>query len=131
MLKKCIVTLGLILATTAAPVFAAEEIFLTASPNSIDFSFAPNQAQVFTNAFPWVVKATCQITCDDNVYNQMQAKILKKNGTLNKMPLSIGDTMTLDIHNGDTFEISASSAAKVELKNTGVGHITASCFIAG
>lgn len=131
MLKKFIVSLGLVLATTASPVFAAKVIYLTASPSSIDFSFDPDHAQVFTNAFPWVLKATCQITCDDSVFNQMQAKILKKSGTLNKMPLNMGDSMTLDIHNGDTFEMVANSGAKVEIKNTGEGHIKASCYVAG
>jgi hypothetical protein len=132
MLRKFIVSLGLLISAIAMPVLAApKEVYLSMSTSGIDFYFEPNQSQVFTNAFPWTLKATCQVVCDDSVMNSMQAKILKKSGILNDQTLNIGESMCLDIHNGDVFSLIAPSGSKVEIKNVGGSTIKANCFVAG
>jgi|LakMenEpi03Aug12_release.lakeMendotaPanAssembly.Ray.scaffolds.fasta_scaffold1640602_1 hypothetical protein len=132
MLRKCIVSLGLLMSAVAMPALAApKEIFLTMSTSGIDFYFEPNQSTVFTNAFPWQLKATCQVVCDDSVLNSMQAKILKKFGILNDQRLEVNQSMCLDIHDGDKFSLVAPQGSKVEIKNTGASIIKANCFVGG
>lgn len=128
MFKKLIMSLALF-AGISTPLFASQEIYLTMSANNIDFSFEPNQSKVFTNAFPWILKANCQVSCDDSLRNSLDAKIIKKGGIMNGTVLNIGDSMSLDIHDGDTFSMSSYAGAKVEIKNTGEGAITATCYI--
>jgi hypothetical protein len=132
MLRKYIVSLGLLISAVTMPVLAApKEVYLTMSTSGIDFYFEPNQSQVFTNLFPWTLKATCQVDCDDSVINSMQAKILKKSGILNNNFLIENQSMCLNIHDGDKFSLIAPSGSKVEIKNTGDSTIKANCFVAG
>ena len=128
MFKKFIMSLALF-AGISTPIFASQEIYLTMSSNNIDFSFEPNQSKVFTNAFPWTLKATCQISCDDSVKNSLEARVIKKGGIMNDTVLNIGDSMSLDIHDGDSFSLSSYAGAKVEIKNTGDSAIKAICYV--
>jgi hypothetical protein len=129
MLKNIVLSVGVLIGTFSSPIFAANEIYLTQSTSGVEFNFKKDESRVFTNAFPWLLKANCEISCDDSVHNSMQITILKKNGSLNNIPLVIGDSMCLDVHNNDTFNLIASSGAKVELKNNGEGPIKATCYI--
>jgi len=128
MFKKFIMSLVLF-AGISTPLFASQSIYLTMSSNNIDFSFEPNHSKVFTNAFPWTLKATCQISCDDSVRNSMEAKIIRKGGIMNDTVLNVGDSMRLDIHNGDIFTMISYTGSKVEIKNTGEKVIIASCYV--
>lgn len=128
MIRKMLISLSLILSIISQPSFATREIMLSMG-SDIEFNFQANEAQVFTNAFPWLLNVSCTITCDDVVKNAMQVNVLKKNGSLNNMPLKAGDFMCLDVYNRDTFKISAVSGAKVQIKNIGQGPIKASCAI--
>lgn len=128
MLKNIVLSVGLLIGSISTPVFA-KEFYLTQSNAGVEFSFKKDESHVFTNAFPWLLKANCEITSDDNVKNSMQVTMLKKFGTLNDMPLTLGDSMSMDLHNKDKFSITAATGAKVELKNTGEGVIKATCYI--
>lgn len=130
MFNKLMLCTGLFLATLSSSVFAVQEVYLSAtSASGIDFNFAVNEAIVFTNTFPWVVKGSCQITCNDQLKNRMQATVLKKNGTLNDTPMEKGQQLCLDIHHQDFFTMTATPGAKVEIKNIGEGAIMVTCNI--
>jgi hypothetical protein len=132
MLRKFIVSLGLLTSAIAMPALAApKEVYLSMSTSGIDFYFQPDKSQVFTNVFAWTLKASCQVVCDDSVSNRMQATILKKSGSLNKQTLNLGESMCLDIHNGDVFELVAPPGSKVEIKNIGESSIKANCSVGG
>jgi hypothetical protein len=128
MLKKRMISLGFILGLLINASFAAKNINLTLG-SGIDFHFKANQSQVFTNTFPWVLNVECTLYCDDALHNALEFIVLKKNGSLNDMPVYVGDTMSMDIHPFDKFKISAVSGARVQLINKGEGEVTAICNI--
>jgi hypothetical protein len=129
MFKKIMLSTSLLFAALTSSAQPVQEVYLTTSSSGIDFNFDVNQAIVFTNTFPWILKANCQITCNETVRNRMQATVLKKNGTLNNMPMEKGDQLCLDIYNQDMFSMTATTGAKVEIKNIGEGPIKVTCTI--
>jgi hypothetical protein len=128
MLKKRMISLGFIFGLMMNACFAAKTVNLTLG-SGIDFHFNVNEAQVFTNTFPWVLNVECTLQCDDSVKNTLEFTVLKKNGSLNDMPVYLGDTMSIDVQSMDKFKISAVSGARVQLINKGNASVSAVCVI--
>lgn len=128
MFKKLMMGLGICLGLSVSACFAAKNINLTMG-SGIDFKFGVNDSQIFTNTFPWVLNVECRLTCDDNVKNTLEFTVLKKHGSLNDLPVTVGDTRSIDVHNLDSFRISAVSGARVQLINKGQATVSAICTI--
>jgi hypothetical protein len=130
MLKKLIASLvlGLSVCVTSAMAKPMPEIYIGQS-NGVDFVLPPKESQILTNVFMWTLKASCVMSCEKNETNIIVFKILKKTGALNGIPLSSGDSMSIDIHPADELNITAYSGSKVELKNMGNTTIKATCNI--
>ena len=128
MLKKRIIALGFIFGLLMNASFAAKNVNLTLG-SGINFNFNVNESQVFTNTFPWTLNVECTIVCDDNVKNALEFIVLKKNGSLNDIPVYVGDTMTIDVHHQDKFRISAVTGARVQLSNKSEAPVSAICSI--
>lgn len=125
MLRK----IGLTLLSTVAlfnanASFATEYTFSQAS--GYEFKLPPNEPQIFTNTFFWVVDAKCTIISDSE-NNPFSFTVLRKSGSLNGVPLSKGDAMELIVHPGDQLHITAASGGRIELVNYGVDTIKAVC----
>jgi len=128
MFKKLMLGLSICFGLSINACFAAKNINLTMG-SGIDFNFGVNESQVFTNTFPWVLNVECRLKCDDNVKNILEFTVLKKHGSLNDMPVTVGDTRTINVHHLDTFRISAVSGARVQLINKGEAAVSAICTI--
>ena len=103
----------------------ASEILL-APKLSMDFSFAPNTPQVFSNILFWSVTAKCQIVTEDPS-NDLYVRVLSKYGQVNGLPLHEGDQIIITVHSNDTLNLQAGSGAKIEITNLG-DHIVTGTF---
>ncbi|MCX7117085.1 MAG: hypothetical protein NTW94_04115 [Legionellales bacterium] len=125
MLKKIgfpLLCAGSLFATSAFSI--TEHVFTQGL--SVEYEFAPNDPQVFSNIFFWEVKANCTVISNEPV-TPFSATMLRKSGSLNYSPLVAGDTLVISVQPGDTFHITAESGAKVELTNLGNDLIKANC----
>ncbi|NDH09726.1 MAG: hypothetical protein EBY16_08985 [Gammaproteobacteria bacterium] len=130
MLKKLIASLVLGLGVCLTSVMAKPmPEFYIGQSNGVDFVLNPNESQILTNVFMWPLKANCLMSCENDQINTIFFKILKKTGSLNGTPLSLGDSMAIDIKSNDELMIIANSGSKVEMKNIGSTTIKASCNI--
>lgn len=96
---------------------------------AVEYEFTPNEPQVLSNIFFWTVKAVCTVI-SDVPDNAISIKMLRKTGSVNGIPLTVGDSTGLTINPGDKLNITADSGAKVELVNLGNVSIRASCTTA-
>ncbi|MDI9818605.1 MULTISPECIES: hypothetical protein [unclassified Legionella] len=93
---------------------------------SIEYELPPNDPQEFTNSWFWTITSTCTVRTRDNS-DEIFIEVLKKSGKINGQPLSQGDTLSMIVHNGEKFVITADSGGKVKLTNRGLSTIVASC----
>ena len=105
--------------------------FSTANHNfiqglSVEYELPVNDPQVFSNIFFWTIKAVCTIVSETSE-NPLSVTMLRKNGLVNDLQLTQGDSMGLVVQPGDRLHITAVSGAKVELVNQGVKTVRASC----
>lgn len=93
-----------------------------------EFTFPSNEPQPFANTSFWTLDGTCTIKSDleDNPFS---FTVLRKSGTLNGVPLSKGDSMSLVVHPGDKLHMTAASGGKIELVNNGPFTVKATCIM--
>lgn len=130
MLKKQIASLVLGFSVFVTPVVAKPipELYIGQS-SGVDFVLASKESQILTNIFMWPLKANCVMSCENDQTNTIFFKVLKKTGNLNGIPLTSGDSMSIDISPHDELNIIASSGSKIEMKNIGTTTIKATCNI--
>lgn len=92
-----------------------------------EITLPPNEPQIFTNTFFWSLEAKCTIE-SENGNNPFAFTILRKSGSLNGIPLALGDAMDVTVHPGDIIYITAASGARVELINRGEKTFKANCY---
>lgn len=95
---------------------------------AVEYTFPPNEPQVFENIFFWRITAVCTVISQENAY--IGVKMLHKSGSFNNFPLSSGDVTGALVHPGDKLHIVADAGAKVELTNTSSQTIRANCSTA-
>ena len=114
----------------AAPVFATHtlapnEHLLQITP-SIDYEFPANEPQLISNVFRWTINAECTVIQSDET-STISFKILRKTGTVNDITLARGESLSMDVHLDETFQISAAPFAAVEITNEGETTLIAHC----
>ena len=109
----------------ASNAFSSTE-HLFSQGRAIEYELPSNDPQIFSNIFFWKIQATCTII-SDNAGSPITAKMLRKTGAINDMPLATGDSIALVVQPGDKLYITADSGAKVEMVNLGEKKIIASC----
>lgn len=124
--KTC---LGLLCAGTlmAAPVFATAPQALKAG-TTIDIKLQPNEKQTFQNPAFWPVEGSCVVSTEDES-DDLFAFMKSRSGSVNGTPLKKGESITVTVHDGETFRLKAEAGAEVEVTNLGnsvvKGHCTA------
>ncbi|MDP1603956.1 MAG: hypothetical protein Q8M03_11900 [Legionella sp.] len=93
---------------------------------SIEYELNANVPEVFTNYTIFTVNATCTVKSQDES-NIIHVKALNRSGSINGKDINAGDELDLVVKNNDTFTLSAKSAAKVEMTNTGAHSLKALC----
>jgi hypothetical protein len=89
-----------------------------------DYNFLPNQPVQINNPLLWTVKANCKIITID------KSDVLKANmkyGTATLNGNVVKDGIEVNLKNGDSLAITASSRAQVVITNNGANRVTASC----
>ena len=124
-ISLCILCACTLLSNT--PLFAAIEHVFTPGI-AIEYEFFPNQPQVYANIFFWPISCTCRVISESES-NFLLVKALRKSGSVNGLPLTVGDQTVLSAKPNDLFNISADSGAKVEVTNVGLVSFKASCTV--
>lgn len=93
---------------------------------SLEYILAPNKPETFINYMYWEVEANCIITTEDEG-NELFAEALAKQGKVNDVELTMGNSMHVIVHNGETLKIAAKSGAKVRITNLGQHTVKATC----
>jgi hypothetical protein len=93
---------------------------------SIEYELVANQPEVFTNYTIFNVTAVCTVKSQDES-NIIHVRGLNRSGEINGKVINKGDEFDLIVKNGDTFTLSAKSAAKVEMTNKGEHTVKALC----
>lgn len=97
------------------------------SPNlSMDYDFEPNNAQILYNFAFWTIKAKCTVTSEIPV-TPVNITIRNKSASMDDITLSEGDTIQRNLQSGESFQITAAAAAKVEFLNLGEKTIKVHC----
>ncbi|MCH9763529.1 MAG: hypothetical protein K0U24_04770 [Gammaproteobacteria bacterium] len=109
----------------SAPTQANNEHMLQLTP-SVDYDLPANEPQAFTNVFRWTINAECTIIKSD-AKSAILFKVLRKEGRINDITLSRGESLRFNIQPKETFNISAIPGAAVELTNEGETTITVHC----
>jgi len=124
MLRK--IGLGLF---SAAALFASTSIAMThdlSSNLSMDIDLDPNKPELLTNASMMDLKAACVMqTADDK--DVIHIRAVRKSGSVNGQYLNEGDTLDIDVHNGEKISLTAKKTAQVELTNKGEHRLKAKC----
>ena len=128
MMRKIGLTLLCASGLFSTPAFSITEHVLTQGL-AVEYQFTPNEPQVLSNIFFWTIKAVCTVI-SDVPDNAISIKMLRKTGSVNGIPLTVGDSTGLMMNSGDKLNIIADSGAKVELVNLGNVAIRASCSAA-
>ncbi|STX28414.1 Uncharacterised protein [Legionella beliardensis] len=95
---------------------------------SVEYELPVNAPEVFTNFTFFKVHAICKIQTQDES-NVIHIKALNRSGQVNGQVINTGDELDLTLHNGETIDLVAESAAQVELTNKGEHLIKAKCQI--
>src|SRR3990167_5572491 len=101
----------------ATPVLSSTPYFFDLNL-SMDYVFPPNEHKVISNIFRWTIHAECTILESDEK-SSIFFKILRKTGIINQITLEKGESLRINVHPNDTFEIIAVPGASVELTNEG------------
>ena len=91
----------------------------------MDVNLAPNASKVITNHTLWTLNATC--TIQTKAQNKIVVSVLDHKGAVNGRNLSIGQVMSVVVHDHDTIAVSAEAGTRVTLQNMGTDPIQASC----
>lgn len=126
MLRKIGFSLLCAAATLSTNVYSANH---TLQPGlSLEYVLAPNKPETFINYMYWEIEANCIISSENKtVGNELFAEALAKQGKVNDVVLTMGNSMRVVVHNGETLKISAQSGAKVRITNLGQNTIKATC----
>jgi hypothetical protein len=103
------------------------EHYLPTLGSSIEYTLPPQEPQVFTNVFYWVIKASCTITSHSES-NALLVKFLKKTGEVNEQRLNAGDQIEIVLNNKEDIKIVSNPGSQVELTNMGDSTINAVCI---
>jgi len=122
-LRTSLLCLSALLAT---PALAINQYILQAGGPSIDYELPINEPQLFTNIFMWIINVDCTIISKSSI-NTISVRALRKQGSVNDISLSPGDTMVVTVDAGEAMRLTAQPGARVELTNEGDEHITARC----
>jgi len=102
-------------------------VLYIASVKSIKITLEPGKDKTLKNPLFWGLSAHCHIQCTGE--NQLVAKIIKGTGTLNGKAINAAG-LTLNVKNGDHFDITASASASVNMINNGKNVVHAECSLA-
>lgn len=92
--------------------FAGQTVLL--SPTITEkYDLKAHDTTTISNPLFWSVTVRCSI----DKTASLTATVLKKSGTINGKKMSKGDSMTLLVNPGESFEIKADGGAKVEMLN--------------
>lgn len=94
---------------------------------TVEYELPPNDPQLFINYMFWSLEANCKITSEDGVVELFAEGIAKK-GKINGVVISVGQTMLLGVHTGDSLKINADSGAKVQVTNLSNHKALATCI---
>jgi len=95
--------------------------------NSIGhYDFAPNTPVQISNPLVWSVSASCHVHTADPT-DDLAGTMVSGTGSLNGK--DVGKGLTLTVKDGDSFTISASAWAEVEITNKGVTTLHADCSL--
>ena len=90
----------------------------------VDYELPANEPLTFVNGFMWTIKASCKILSSEKD-NYVNFKVLRKEGSINNIKVSSGESIKLLFHPDDMVHIMAISGGKVELTNLSKVTITA------
>jgi hypothetical protein len=125
MKKKLKTALFCITALLATPVLSASQCLFQVNP-SVDYELPPHEPKVISNVFRWTINAECTIL-ESDTNSSIFFRILRRTGTINQITLEKGESLRVDVHPDETFEVIAVPGASVELTNEGETPITARC----
>jgi hypothetical protein len=104
----------------------AEQTSLNQQSFSIDYELPPNIPQIFSNYVFWTIEANCTLATEDQSIT-LNIVALAKQGKINLIPISSGQTLQLTLTSNENLRISADPGAKVEITNLGEHVVTAHC----
>ena len=90
------------------------------------YDFLSNSPVIISNPLFFGVSASCKVSTQDES-DILDGKILKGSGTLNGQTITSNTTLT--IKNGESFNITASAFASVEITNKGSNTVHADCSL--
>lgn len=94
---------------------------------TLEYELAPNEPQMFVNYMYWEIMANCKISTVDQG-DELFAEALAKQGKINDITLTKGNTLSLTVHQGETMKITAAPGAKVRITNHGKHTVKATCI---
>jgi hypothetical protein len=125
-MKKTLTTALFCISTLlATPALATNQHQLQITP-SVDYELPSEEPQVFSNIFRWTINAECTVLQSDES-SSLLFKVLRKTGTINDITLSRGESLRIDVHPDEIFQIAAVSGAAVELTNEGETTLITHC----
>lgn len=125
MVKKIAFTALCLLSLLSSTSFSANAPEIK-SAVSIQYDLKPNESQIFSNFLFWELTGTCSILSPVHD-NPLFFTVLAKNGSINGVKYSKGESLDFIAKVGEVFEISAEPNAQVELKNTGNVAVKITC----
>ena len=90
------------------------------------FTLNPNSPFKISNPLLWGISASCKVTTSDPS-DEMSGRMTKGTGKINGQ--NVGSGVELTVKSGDTFSISASGLAGVEITNHGQDPVIAECSL--
>lgn len=94
--------------------------------STLVYELKPNDPQMFINYMYWEVTANCKITTVDSG-DELYAEALAKQGKINDITLTKGNTLSVTVHQDETLKITAAPGAKVRITNHGNHTVKATC----
>lgn len=93
---------------------------------SIEYDFLPNKPELLSNYTIFTINAVCNIqTAADQAVIHVRA--VSKSGSINGQKIQKGEELDVTVRNNDQLQLSAQSAAQVELTNTSDLPVKALC----
>lgn len=92
----------------------------------LSMKFPPGQENVVANPLFWSLTIKCKMHAS-NAQTLMQAKAIKKGGTLGGQTIKQGQTKQMMINNGQSLSIKVDGSAKIGLTNLSDQLISAKC----
>lgn len=94
---------------------------------TLEYDLPPHEAQLFVNYMFWSVEALCKITMEEDEAVDLFIEALAKKGKINDIPISAGETRTVNVLVGGTLKLNADSGAKVQITNQSDHMVHATC----